>query len=437
MYGFPLESRIFALCDCNSFYASCEQVFAPGLSGQPVVVLSNNDGCVVARSTAAKGLGIGMGVPYFQIRDLVQEHQVKVFSSNYELYGDMSQRVMEILSQFAPAVETYSIDEAFLDFSGWRWEQSEALGHQLRQIVKQWTGIPVSIGIAPTKTLAKVANRVAKGSTGGVYALKEEAIAQLLATLSVDEVWGIGRHHAKSLQAQGVTTALELQQVQPQWVRQKYNVVMERLVWELRGVSCLPLELSPGSRHSITVSRSFGRPVTTCAELGAAIATYTSRAAEKLRQQQLSAGAMQVFVSTGRFATPCYRQSQTVTLPSATNHTATLIQQSLAATQRLYRPGYAFKKAGVILLDLVAAAKPQLSLLHPETGGRSEALMSVMDAINRRYGAGTLQYAVCGKPSGWQTKSEQRSPCYTTQWSQLPVVLAESPPQSKRPYAQP
>ena len=270
-----------------------------------------------------------------------------------------------------------------------------------------------------------MANRIAKGASGGVYALKEQDVAGVLATMPVGEVWGVGRRHEKSLQAQGVTTALQLQQVKPQWARQQYNVVMERLVWELRGVSCLPLELSPSSRHSITVSRSFGRPVTSCAELGAALASYTSRAAEKLRQQQLSAGAMQVFVSTGRFATPCYRQSQTLTLAAATHHTAALIQQALEAAKRVYRSGYAFKKAGVTLLDLVPATTSQLSLLHPASGWQPEALMSVMDAINRRYGAGTLQYAVCGQPSGWQTKSEQRSPCYTTRWSQLPIVLAE------------
>ena len=277
---------LFALADCNNFYASCERVFNPKLAGRPAIVLSNNDGCVVARSNEAKALGIAMGVPAFQIRHLIRKHDVQVFSSNYALYGDLSQRVMETLQQFSPEVEVYSIDEAFLNLSGFTNINLTDYGRRIRATVKQWTGIPVSVGIAETKTLAKIANHVAKRTEGtdGVFDFtawpdRDSVLARVL----VEEVWGIGPNYARLLTQHGITTALGLRDADDHWIQKQMGVVGLRTVHELRGISCLPLEQCPPPKQGITCSRSFGRPVTTLAEMREAVAAYTARAAEKLR----------------------------------------------------------------------------------------------------------------------------------------------------------
>ena len=295
---------IFALVDCNNFYASCERVFNPKLEGKPIVVLSNNDGCVVARSNEAKALGIGMGVPEFQIRPLLRAHHVQVFSSNYTLYGDLSQRVMETLEQFCPDVEIYSIDEAFLGLSGFTSRNLTDYGRTMCSTVKRWTGIPVSVGIAETKTLAKIANRVAKRTpdTGGVFDLlvcpDRDA---LLGRIAVQDVWGIGPNHARCLAQYGITTALQLRQVDDQWVRKHMGIVGLRLVMELRGVSCLDLEQCPSPKQGLTCSRAFGKPISTLTEMEEAISSYASRVAEKLRGERLAATVLTVFLTTNEF----------------------------------------------------------------------------------------------------------------------------------------
>ncbi len=419
---------IFALVDCNNFYASCERVFNPKLNGQPIVVLSNNDGCVVARSNEAKALGIRMGVPEFQIRPLLRAHQVQVFSSNYSLYGDMSQRVMETLEQFCPDLEVYSIDEAFLSLVGFAQRDLTEYGRQIRRTVKQWTGIPVSVGIAETKTLAKLANRVAKRTPdiGGVCDLltcpDREA---LLSRVAVEDVWGIGRNHAQVLNQHGITTALQLRGVDDQWIRKRMGIVGLRLVMELRGVSCLDLEQCPAPKQSLTCSRAFGKHISTLAEMEEAVSTYTLRVAEKLRRERLAATVLAVCLTTNTFKEgPQYSNALTLKLPIATDSTADLIRSALQGIRAIYRDGYHYKKAGVMLTGLVSASQIQADLFDAQDRGKSKRLMSVLDAVNDRWGAGTLHYASSGFTTAWRTQFHRRSPAYTTDWNALPVVNA-------------
>jgi len=419
---------IFALVDCNNFYASCERVFNPRLEGQPIVVLSNNDGCVIARSNEAKALGIGMGVPEFQIRPLLRAHKVQVFSSNYTLYGDMSQRVMETLEQFCPDNEIYSIDEAFLRLSGFTARNRTDYGHTMRSTVKQWTGIPVSVGIAETKTLAKIANRVAKRTpdTGGVFDLlacpDRDA---LLGRIAVHDVWGIGPNHAHLLKQHGITTAVQLQQVDDQWIRKQMGIVGLRLVMELRGVSCLDLEQCPAPKQSLTCSRAFGAFISTLTEMEEAVSSYTSRVAEKLRGERLAATVLTVSLTTNAFKDgPQYNNALTIKLPVATDHTPELIRSALQGIKAVYREGYQYKKAGVMLMGLVPVGQVQTDLFDHHDRVRSTRLMSALDGVNARWGLGALQYASSGITKKWKTQFHRRSPAYTTQWDELPVVKA-------------
>jgi len=419
---------VFALVDCNNFYASCERVFNPMLEGKPLVVLSNNDGCVVARSNEAKALGIGMGVPEFQIRPLLRAQQVQVFSSNYRLYGDMSQRVMETLEQFCPDSEIYSIDEAFLSLSGFTSRNLTEYGRTIRTTVKRWTGIPVSVGIAETKTLAKIANRVAKRTpdTGGVFDLlacpDRDA---LLGRTAVEDVWGIGPNSARLLKQHGIMTALQLRQADDQWIRKRMGVVGLRLVMELRGVSCLDLEQYPAPKQSLTCSRAFGTLINTFAEMEEAVSVYTSRVAEKLRRGGLAATVLTVCLTTNEFKEgPQYSNALTLNLPVVTDSTSELIRYALHGIRAIYRDGYLYKKAGVILTGLVPANQTQADLFDDRDRGRSKRLMSALDSINDRWGAGTLHYASSGITKAWKTQFHRRSPAYTTDWDALPVVLA-------------
>ena len=419
---------IFALVDCNNFYASCERVFNPNLEGKPIVVLSNNDGCVVARSNEAKALGIGMGTPEFQIRPLLRAHQVQVFSSNYTLYGDMSQRVMETLEQFCPDSEIYSIDEAFLSLSGFTSRNFAEYGRTIRTTVKRWTGIPVSVGIAETKTLAKIANRVAKRTpdTGGVFDLfacpDRDA---LLGRIAIRDVWGIGPNHAHFLTQHGITTAVQLRQVDDQWIRKHMGIVGLRLVMELRGVSCLDLEQCPSPKQSLTCSRAFGTSISTLTEMEEAVSSYTSRVAEKLRGERLAATVLTVLLTTNEFTDgPQYSNSLTIKLPVATDNTHALIRSALQGIRSIYRDGYRYKKAGVILMGLVPVSQIQTDLFDCQDRARSTRLMTAFDAVNGRWGAGALQYASSGITKQWRTQFHRRSPAYTTQWNELPVVKA-------------
>ena len=419
---------VFALVDCNNFYASCERVFNPTLEGKPIVVLSNNDGCVVARSNEAKALGIGMGIPEFQIRPLLRTHRVHVFSSNYTLYGDMSQRVMETLERFSPDLEVYSIDEAFLSLVGFEHRGLTEHGRLIRRTVKQWTGIPVSVGIAETKALAKIANRVAKRTpdTGGVFDLLAcQDREALLGRVAVEDVWGIGPNHARLLNQHGITTALQLREADDQWIRKRMGIVGLRLVMELRGVSCLDLEQCPASKQGLTCSRAFGKLISTLTEIEEAVSVYTSRVAEKLRRERLTATVLTVFLTTNEFKEgPQYSNALTLKLPVATDTTSELIRSALHGIRAIYRDGYLYKKAGVLLTGLVPASQTQADLFDYQDRERSKRLMSALDSINDRWGAGTLQYASSGITKAWKTQFHRRSPAYTTHWDELPVAHA-------------
>jgi DNA polymerase V len=403
-----------ALVDCNNFYVSCERVFQPELRGRPVVVLSNNDGCVIARSNEAKALGIPMGAPWHLHRAQFEKSGVIVRSSNYTLYGDMSARVMKVLSDFTPDLEIYSIDEAFLGMEGFG-ASLEAHARALRATVRQWTGIPVSIGIAPTKTLAKVANHIAKKDEkhGGVVLLLEEAAQDAaLARLELTDLWGIAGRLAAKLQLLGIATPLDLKRADPLFLRDRLGVVTVRMAMELRGVPCLGLERQIPDRKSIMASRSFGRPITTLTEIQEAVAAYTMRAAEKLRRQALATAHLSVFIETNRFK-PGERQhfaSKPVQLPIATSDSAKLI---------LWRPGYRYKKAGVLLLDLHPANRVQEGLFDRKDSARRITLMITLDCLNQRYGGNTLTFAAAGKRQPWKMQRDRLSPCYTTDWEGL------------------
>jgi DNA polymerase V len=395
-----------SLVDANNFYVSCERVFDPRLRDKPVVVLSNNDGCIVARSNEVKALGIPMGAPVHLVRwsetgpggpSQIHAHGIQVYSSNYTLYGDLSWRVVQTLEQFSPDVEVYSIDEAFWGLS----EDGSTIAQEIRSTVLQWTGIPVSVGVATTKTLAKVANHLAKRGTG-VCVLTDPT--PVLAELPVGEIWGIGSRLSYRLHQQGILTALQLREVELPWIKQLMGIVGVRLVQELRGISCLPLELCPPPRKSCCVSRSFGVPVATVEDLKEAAATYGARAAAKVRRDGLVAGVVTVFITTNRFKPdePQYSNSAVVQLPQPANDAFTLIHATLRAVERLYRPGYQYKKAGVLLTELRPASLVQTDLFSdPVKLERRGALMRTVDSLNRQFGAGTVFCAAEGVEKWW------------------------------------
>lgn len=413
----------FALVDCNNFYVSCERVFAPHLEAQPVAVLSNNDGCVIARSEQVKRLGIPMGAPLHTVQHRMRQHHVKVLSSNYALYGDMSQRVMAVLEHFTPALEIYSIDEAFLDLGPSNPHLLDE-AHNIVSTVRRWTGIPVSIGIGPSKVLAKVANRIAK--TGDRVAALTDPASQtaLLAELPVDALWGINKRWASKLQRLGIKTALQLRDSDPKRLRACFGVVMERLAWELRGRSCLTLETVAAPRKQIVVSRSFGTPITALEPLTQAAAGYMARAAVKLRRQHSVVKTLTVFVQTNPFATgePHYHNGCTLSLAAPTSDTGILIHYTVQAVKRLYREGYRYKKVGVMLLDLLSTDYHQADLFSRGDDRHSQQRMAVVDQINTVMGQGTVRFAREGLQQPWVMRQAKRSPAYTTRWAQLPLV---------------
>ena len=412
-----------ALVDCNNFYASCERLFQPALRGQPVVVLSNNDGCVIARSNEAKALGIGMGEPWHLHKAKFEQSGVIVRSSNYTLYGDLSARVMRTLAQFSPDMEVYSIDEAFLGLAGFE-GRLEAHARELRATVLQWTGIPVSVGIAPTKTLAKAANRAAKKNpaSAGVLAIESEAeIEAVLARMVLTDLWGIADRMATRLTEFGVRTPLELRQADARLMRERFSVVIERMVLELQGIPCSRLETETPDRKSLVASRSFGQPVTTLDDMEQAVASYVSRAAEKMRRQGLATSRLSVFIHTNRFRPQDrpYFASQGVSLPVATADTKKLVTVALRGLSAIWRDGYRYKKAGVMFVDLVSASKVQGDLWDEPDTPATQRLMKAMDAVNARYGRNTLALASTGRRRAWSMKREQLSACFTTDWDEL------------------
>lgn len=425
---------VFALVDCNNFYASCEKLFNPTLKNRPVVVLSNNDGCVVARSAEVKALGIPMGVPWFKIQDEAKRHSIVAFSSNYALYADMSNRVVEVLSQFSPNIEVYSIDESFLELSGFERLGYQEYGAAIRQRVADWLGLAVCVGIGPTKTLAKMANHAAKKSLAGAngvcdfLSMKQEDLTSLLQGIPVGEVWGVGRKISARLEEIGVTTALQLREADAENIRSRFSVVLERTVRELRGISCLELEEVVPDKQQIMCSRSFGSLVYDRAELEEAVASYIGRAAEKLRAQDALAGALQVYIRTNIFKpeVPQYQKGLTLPLSEATSDTRLLVAWALRILKRIYRPGYGYHKAGVMLMDITPRGNQQFSLFAPSSvaSARSGKLMEALDGINQRYGRGTLRLAVEGVEKGWQMRRGNLSPRYTTDWNGIAKVLA-------------
>jgi DNA polymerase V len=408
----------FALVDCNNFYVSCERVFNPKLWNVPVVVLSNNDGCVVARSPEVKALGIPMGVPLFKIKYEVEKHNIKVLSSNYALYGDMSHRVMQVLAQFSPDLEVYSIDEAFLGLDGFEHIDLMDYGQQIKARVLQWTGIPVSVGIGCTKVLAKLANRVAKKSQTGVFTEPETA----LETTAIDDIWGVGRKWGKWLIERGITNALEFRDANPELIRKKLGIVGVRLQLELRGKSCLPLELCPQPKQNTCVSRSFGRPVTTKQELREAVAFYIAKAAEKLRKQKQVAIAITVFAHSNPFKDDLHSASLSIELPVASNDTTELLQYALPLVDKIYAQGVEFKKAGIIMLGLQPEDSVQISLFDTKDRTKSKQLMEVIDRVNYRFGQGSLTLAAAGINKAWRMQCGNRSSRCTSEWSEMKLV---------------
>ena len=418
---------MFALADCNNFFASCERVFRPDLQGKPVIVLSSNDGCAIARSNEAKALGIKMGAPFFKIRDLVEKHGVAVFSGNMALYGNMSQRVRWVLEEFAPAVEVYSIDEAFLDLRGMSNIDFDTYAKEISARCWKMTSIPVSVGIAPTKTLAKIASKLCKQYPklrGGCYMHRPQDIEKVLRKYPVEDVWGIGRKSAAKLQARYVKTAYDFTQLPEAAVQKMMGITGVRTWKELQGIPCIEFEDGFEAKQSICVSRSFSSEIYDVRELQEQIANFASTMAEKLRKQGSIASEVAVFAYTNRFKEnqPQTHSSSLISFPTPTSEQRTIVAKAVAATQELFKVGYGYKKAGVIATGIMAESEMVQSLFDDtEATEKEHRITSALDAINRAYGDGTLKLAVQGS-GRIKTTSEKQSPHYTTRWSDLPTV---------------
>ena len=427
---------MFALVDGNNFYVSCERVFQPKLRGVPVIVLSNNDGCAVARSDEAKALGIKMGDPLFKIKDLVEVHNVQVYSSNYELYGDMSHRVVETLSMFTPDLEVYSIDESFLNVDHIPHIQREEYCRMIRKTVFQWTGIPVGIGVGPTHTLSKLANRIAKKvkEFQGVFVLPEnpDEHDMWLQQIPVEDVWGVGYRSAPKMKAAGIYTAKDLKYANQEWIKQEFTIVGLRMVKELQGQPCISIDDLP-QQKTIVCSRSFGEYVTRIEDISEAIARHAETAAVKLRSQGSVCGAMSVFLRTNYFSKkyPQYSNSTTVEFPIPTQFSPFLVKGAIEGIQRIFKDGFHYKKCGIMLHDLCSENTVQQALFEQEDIERNAVLMNVMDSINKRYGKRTLRSAATGGANvsnkNWTMRREKKSPAYTTRWSDIPYLKSEVP----------
>ena len=432
---------MFALVDGNNFYVSCERVFRPSLNGRPVVVLSNNDGCAIARSNEAKALGIKMGAPWFQIRHMEDSDGLVALSANFTLYGDMSDRMMSLAAGLGPTQEIYSIDESFIGLQGVRGDLTKR-AHAIRARINQWVGIPCGVGIGQTKTLAKLANHIAKTAERkpGSYpaelaqvcnlaALPPQDLDEVLATTLVEEVWGVGRKLAAQLHEGGVHTVLDLARLDPATVRRRWSVVLERTVRELQGMQCIDLDDAPAPKKQIACTRSFGQAITELAPLVEAVSEFASRAAEKLRQQGGVASQLLVFCHTSPFRPgPRFNRSIVVPLRRPTADTGELVSAAAAGMRRIYEPGYKMAKAGVMLLDLVPGGVLQGELALEEEDHRDRTrLMVALDALNQRYGKGTVHSANTGgtnKRQAWVMKQERCTPQYTTRWEDVPVAKA-------------
>lgn len=420
-----------ALVDCNSFYVSCERVFNPSLKEKPVVVLSNNDGCVISRSAEAKDLGVRMGQPYHEIRDLVRSGRLRAFSSNYTLYGDLSGRVMSVLEDFSRDLEVYSIDEAFITLHSAGGSDSVVeQGREIRERIIRWTGIPVSIGTASTKTLAKVAADIAKKRPEGVVDLEDDAAADVLADTPIEHVWGIGRKLGKRLRGKGIVTALALRDADDRWIRTTLNAAQRRTVLELRGIPCITVAETPVACRSLIWTRSFGRKLKAKEPLQEAVASFAAKVGRKLRDRGLAASCLYVFASIRSEKKEDYRGgslSASCTLPVPTAFTPELVRQAERLLDSFYREGYLYYRAGVLAHGLVPQSAVQTNLFEAGRPGPTEKkLMEALDAINRRWGKDLLEVAAAGTGGEWQMKREHLSPRYTTNWREI---------QSLRPFS--
>ncbi len=412
-----------ALIDCNSFYVSCERLFNPRIQNVPVVVLSNNDGCVISRSVEAKKIGIKMGEPYFKVKDLVKKNNVQIFSSNYSLYGDLSRRVMKVLKGFSNKIEIYSIDEAFLDLSYIKDDDVEEYGKKIRDRVLKWTGIPTSVGISSTKTLSKVANHIAKKNKAGVIFLKKN-IDDILKDFDVGDVWGVGKQLSKLYKKNGVDNAYKLKNISNTWVKKSTNVLGAKTVMELRGVPCIDLETQETKRKSCCVSRSFGKKVTSIEKLRESITTHCLNAAEKIRTDKQTTKAITVFIRTSPFDKnrKYYSNSITIDLPIATSNSLELVKESINGLKKIYKYGYFYQKAGIILSKLDDSSEKEFNLLAPIMEDRSNTLMKAIDFTNAKYGRNAISIAQAGINNTWKMRRKYSSKIDTASFDSLPKI---------------
>jgi len=420
------RTRKLALVDCNSFYVSCERLFNPKIRKKPVVVLSNNDGCIISRSDEAKALGIKMGEPYFKAKDIIIKNKVEVFSSNYSLYGDLSRRVMRTLKRFNSEMEVYSIDEAFLDLSNFSDQDVEKIGKEIRETVLQWTGIPTSVGIAKTKTLSKIANHIAKKKISGVTSLIGiENIDPILEKIDINDVWGVGKKLTKFYQKNGIYNAKQLKNKSNTWVKKSSNVLSSRTAMELRGISCIGLETTTAKRKSCVVSRSFGKRIKKFQELKEAVANYCLNASEKIRSESLVAKTITIFIRTSPFQRDFgyYSNSNTVDFPIATNNSIEIVKTAVSILDNIFKNGYQYQKAGVMLTSL-CNDDDRKNLFSSEKDEKINNLMRSIDNTNYRYGRSTLSLASAGIQKKWNMKREYSSKIDTADFSSLPKIKA-------------
>ena len=419
--------RSIALIDVNNFYVSCERAFNPKIKNKPVVVLSNNDGCAVARSNEVKALGVGMGAPWFKFKDLAKQHGIVAYSSNYALYADMSNRVMSILRHYSPDQEVYSIDESFLDLTSFQSRDLITYAHAMRQRILQWTHLPVCVGIGSTKTLAKLANHCAKkrphmNGVCNLNAMPVNEVNHMFAEIEVGEVWGIGRQLAPKLKALGIQTVFDLKQANPERLRQQFSVVMEKTIRELNGTVCIEMEEVSPPKKQIVSSRSFGHPVRDYNSLAESITLYISRAAEKLRKQHSYTSSVYVYIRTSPFKEneSFYSNGLTIAIPTPTDNTMQLVNVALWGLKQIYKPHYNYAKAGVMLSELVPVQGVQADLFSQvQVSPKSTKLMQTMDGINKKMGKESIKLASEGFTRPWKMKQENKSPCYTTKWEEL------------------
>jgi len=412
-----------ALIDCNSFYVSCERLFNPKITNKPVVVLSNNDGCVISRSTEAKKIGIKMGEPYFKVKELVKKYNVHIFSSNYALYGDLSRRVMKTLKSFSDKIEIYSIDEAFVDLSHVQEKEIENYGKEIRERILKWTGIPTSVGISNTKTLSKVANHIAKKNKSGVIYLKDN-IDEYLKNFYISDIWGVGKQLSKLYIKNGIDTAYKLKNISNSWVKKSTNVSGAKTVMELRGTSCINLETQESKRKSCCVSRSFGKKVESLEKLQESITTHCLNAAEKIRHDNQITKAITIHIRTSPFDKnrKYYSNTITIDLPIATSNSLELVRAAINGLKKIYKYGYFYQKAGITLSKLTESSENELNLLAPIMENKSQTLMKAIDFTNAKYGRNAISIAQAGINNSWKMKREHSSKIDTASLDFLPKI---------------